>query len=70
MAEIAGQNFAHWKLHDLRRTFSTGLARCGVDLVVAEKCLNHLSGALGGVAGVYNRFSYTDEMRRAWSAWA
>jgi integrase len=70
MVEIAGQNFAHWKLHDLRRTFSTGLARCGVDLVVAEKCLNHLSGALGGVAGVYNRFSYTDEMRQAWSAWA
>ena len=70
MAEIAGQDFAHWKPHDLRRTFATGLAQCGVDLVVAEKCLNHLSGSLSGVAGVYNRFSYADEMRRAWEAWA
>ncbi len=70
MADIAWQNFAHWKLHDLRRTFATGLARRGIDLVVAEKCLNHLSGSLSGVAGVYNRFSYADEMRRAWEAWA
>ena len=46
------------------------MARCGVDLVVAEKALNHVSGSLGGIAGVYNRYTYADEMRRAWEAWA
>ena len=70
MMDISGQDFVHWKLHDLRRTFATGLARRGVDLVVAEKCLNHLSGSLSGVAGVYNRFSYADEMRAGWEVWA
>ncbi len=38
--------------------------------MVAEKCLNHLSGSLSGVAGVYNRFSYADKMREAWGSWA
>ena len=70
MAELAGAEIPHWKLHDLRRTASSGMARCGVDLVVAEKALNHISGSLGGIAGVYNRFAYVDEMRRAWEAWA
>ena len=70
MAELAGTEVPHWKLHDLRRTASSGMARCGVDLVVAEKALNHISGSLGGIAGVYNRYTYADEMRRAWEAWA
>ena len=32
-----------WKLHDLRRTFSTGLARLEVSQTVTARCLNHMS---------------------------
>jgi integrase len=44
------ENFAH---HDLRRTFATGMARLGVRLEVTEKLLNHVSGSMGGIVGVY-----------------
>lgn len=60
----------HWTLHDLRRTAASGMARCGVNLPVIERVLNHVSGSFGGVAGVYNRHSYADEMARALDLWA
>jgi integrase len=59
-----------WRLHDLRRTAASGMARMGVGIHVVEKILNHVSGSLSGVAGVYNRHSYQDEMRAALQAWA
>lgn len=58
-----------WTLHDLRRTAATGMACAGVQPHVVERVLNHVSGTFGGVAGVYNRFAYLDEMRQALSAW-
>lgn len=58
-----------WTLHDLRRTFATNLAALGVPIHVAEKLLNHVSGALSGVAGIYNRHSYWDEQVAAVNAW-
>lgn len=58
-----------WTLHDLRRTAATGMARLGTAPHVVERLLNHTSGTFGGVAGVYNRFSYLDEMREAFAAW-
>lgn len=62
-------NLHDWTLHDLRRTAATGMARGGVPPHVVERLLNHVSGTFGGVAGVYNRFAYLDEMRQALSAW-
>jgi hypothetical protein len=32
--------------------------------------LNYVSGTFAGVAGVYNRFQYQDEMRAALTLWA
>ncbi len=61
---------AHWTLHDLRRSAASGMARIGVNLPVIEKVLNHVSGSFGGVAGVYNRHSFSEEMERALDAWA
>jgi integrase len=58
-----------WRLHDLRRTVASGMARLGVLPHVIERVLNHVTGSLGGVAGVYNRFGYEPEMRRALDAW-
>jgi len=53
---------APYTLHDLRRTYSSKLAELGVPIHVTEKLLNHVSGAISGVAAVYNRHSYWNEM--------
>ena len=58
-----------WTLHDLRRTAATGMARLGVAPHVVERVLNHVSGTFGGVAGIYNRFKYEEEMREALEKW-
>lgn len=42
-----------WRLHDLRRTCVSGMARLGVAPHVADKILNHQSGTISGVAAVY-----------------
>lgn len=54
-----------WTLHDLRRTFSSNLAALSVPIHVTEKLLNHASGTISGVAAVYNRHTYFDEMKQA-----
>lgn len=54
-----------YTLHDLRRTFATIHAKIGTPIHVTEKLLNHVSGTISGVAAVYNRHSYADEMRQA-----
>lgn len=59
-----------WTLHDLRRTAATGMARLGIAPHVVERVLNHVSGTFAGVAGIYNRFRYEDEMKAALDAWA
>ena len=58
-----------YTLHDLRRTFATKLAALGTPIHVTEKLLNHVSGTLSGVAAIYNRHSYMDEMREAIAAY-
>jgi len=59
----------HWTLHDLRRTATTKMAELEVMPHVAERVLNHSSGQLGGVAGIYNRHKYLNSMRLALFAW-
>lgn len=61
---------AHWRIHDLRRTLATGLQRLGIRFEVTEAVLNHLSGAKGGVAGIYQRHEWAEEKRSALDAWA
>ena len=52
-----------YTLHDLRRTYSSVMARIDVPIHVTERLLNHMSGTISGVAAVYNRHTYVDEMR-------
>jgi integrase len=59
-----------WKIHDARRTCATGLAQIGIQPHIIEAVLDHVSGAKAGVAGVYNRFSYSSEKREALEQWA
>ena len=76
MREIAARDTARspsvepWVLHDLRRTVATGMARLGQPIHVIEAVLNHKTGAITKIAGIYNRWSYAAEKRAALDAWA
>ena len=76
------QNFTHakrlldqlsgvigWRLHDLRRTCVSGMARLGVAPHVADKILNHQTGTISGVAAVYQRHEFLAERRAALDLW-
>lgn len=64
-----GSQTSGWRLHDLRRTATTGMARANVQPHVVEKVLNHISGTISGVAAVYNRYAYDEEKCDALEGW-
>lgn len=70
MMKVAGKPVAPWRLHDLRRTAASGMAKIGIQLPVIEKILNHVSGSFGGIVGVYQRHEFTAEMAEALQRWA
>jgi len=58
-----------WRLHDLRRTIVSGMARMGIPPHVADKILNHQSGTISGVAAVYQRHDFLAERKDALDRW-
>jgi integrase len=58
-----------WRLHDLRRTIVSGMARMGIPPHVADKILNHQSGTISGVAAVYQRHDFLAERKEALDRW-
>jgi integrase len=56
-----------WRLHDLRRTARSFMARAGVRPDIAERVVGH---AILGVEGVYDRHKYRDEKAHALNALA
>jgi integrase len=59
-----------WTLHDLRRSFATHCReQLGISPVVIDKVLNHQSGAVRGIAAVYQRGAYLEQRRDALDAW-
>jgi integrase len=58
-----------FRLHDIRRSVASGMARLGVNLPTIEKCLNHTSGSFGGIVSVYQRYDFSSEKRKAFEAW-
>jgi integrase len=58
-----------WRLHDLRRTCVSGMARLGIAPHVADKILNHQNGAISGVAAVYQRHDFLAERKKALEMW-
>jgi integrase len=55
-----------WRIHDLRRTVSTGMNELGTEPYIVEAVLGH---TVKGVAGVYNRAKYEAAKRAALEAW-
>lgn len=70
MRDELGDRFEPWRAHDIRRTVATGLQRLGVRFEVTEAVLNHISGSRSGISGVYQRYNWAKEKRKALNAWA
>jgi integrase len=70
MAAILGDAFQPWRTHDLRRTAASGMAALGFQPHVIERVLNHVSGAQGGLVGVYQRHEYSEERKRGLMSWS
>jgi integrase len=58
-----------WRLHDLRRTCVSGMARLGIPPHVADKVLNHQGGTISGVAAVYQRHEFLSQRKEALDRW-
>ena len=67
VVEAEGAPLLRWTLHDLRRTYRSGLGRLGVRPDIAELCIGH---AKGGVLAIYDRHTYSREIRAALALWA
>ena len=65
---LAGK-VAAWRVHDIRRTVATRMADLGVEPHIVEAILNHYSGHRAGDAGVYNRSTYSRQIRAALALW-
>ena len=57
---------ARWTPHDLRRTAVTHMGGLEVDRFVIERVLNHVDDTVGGI---YDRYSYDKQKRRALNKW-
>lgn len=53
--------------HDLRSTARSHLGALGVDVLIAERCLNH---SLGGLVAVYDKHDYITDRRNALELWS
>jgi integrase len=66
--ELSG--VADWRLHDLRRTATTGMAELRVDRRVISKLLNHTPRGVIGVTAISDRYEYLEERGEAMERWA
>jgi integrase len=64
--KLSATTIQPWRIHDLRRTVSTGMNELGTEPHIVEAVLGH---TVKGVAGVYNRAKYAAAKRAALEAW-
>lgn len=62
-----GERCRRFTPHDLRSTARSHLGALGVDVLIAERCLNH---SLGGLVALYDKHDYITERRRALELWS
>lgn len=67
LAKTLGKKCRRFTPHDLRSTCRSHLGALGIDVLIAERCLNH---SLGGLVAVYDKHDYLTERRRALDLWA
>ena len=54
-----------WKIHDLRRSWSTIAAKKGIPPHITGRILSHNTSAMSEIDLIYNQHHYLDEMRAA-----
>ena len=62
-----GERCRRFTPHDLRSTARSHLGALGVEVLIAERCLNH---SLGGLVAVYDKHDYLTERRKALELWS
>jgi integrase len=67
LMESLGAEMEPWRIHDLRRTARSLMARAGVQPHIAELTLGHVQK---GIIQVYDRYTYEPEKRQALEALA
>ena len=67
LAKKLGKKCRRFSPHDLRSTCRSHLGALGVDVLIAERCLNH---SLGGLVATYDKHDYLTQRRRALELWA
>jgi integrase len=60
---------APWRMHDIRRTFRTGLSECGVHRSIAERIVGHLDPYSNKTNDTYDRHEYWPEKVDAIHKW-
>jgi integrase len=71
IADDLGSHATPWTFHDIRRTGVTRLAESGIAPHVADRLLNHVSGAaLGMLPAVYQRAEFATERKAALERWS
>jgi integrase len=68
--EAGAPSLADWRFHDFRRAGVTALAGMGFPPHVCDRLLNHITGAVQGIAAVYQRAEFLTERKAALDAWA
>jgi integrase len=68
-AELGAEELMPWRIHDLRRTAASGMASLKFPPHIVERVLNHISGAQGGLVGVYQQWEYIEERKACIEAW-
>jgi integrase len=66
MCESLGDKCRRFTPHDLRSTARSHLGALGVDVLIAERCLNH---SLGGLVALYDKHDYITERHRTVELW-
>ena len=66
LCDRLGDKVRRFTPHDLRSTARSHLAALGVNILVAERCLNH---TLGGLIAIYDQHDYMTERRAALERW-
>lgn len=59
----------NFTLHDIRRSFATGMRCLGISLEVTEALLWHTSGTRGGIVSIYQLYDFLPEKRAALLRW-
>jgi integrase len=66
LCDRLGEKVRRFTPHDLRSTVRSHMSALGINILVAERILNH---SLGGLAGIYDQHDYMAERRAALNVW-